>query len=130
MRVTVDMIAAALENSGGLMSGAAAQLNISRPAVSERVKKSARLQDLIARIRESHLDLAETQLVRLIGEGNLGACIFYLKCIGKQRGYVERRELAGSDGEAIQMRVVDVPPRPATYEEWMRQRKAAEEEPT
>jgi len=39
------------------------------------------------------LDLAESKLLKAIEEGQIAAIIFYLKCKGKKRGYVERQEI-------------------------------------
>ena len=39
------------------------------------------------------LDMAESKLLKAIKEGQIAAIIFYLKCKGKKRGYVERQEI-------------------------------------
>lgn len=38
------------------------------------------------------------------------------------RAYIPRQELTGRDGGPIEQRSVDVPPAPATYQEWLAQR--------
>ena len=40
------------------------------------------------------LDFAESKLYELIKEANVPATLFYLKTKGKNRGYIERQELA------------------------------------
>lgn len=47
------------------------------------------------------VDFAESQLHKQIQEGNAASTIFFLKCQGKQRGYVERQELDVSGGMNI-----------------------------
>lgn len=42
---------------------------------------------------ESTLDLGEAELIKAMKKGNLTAIIFYLKCKGKHRGYIERQEI-------------------------------------
>ena len=41
-------------------------------------------------VTNTMLDIAESQLFKHIRSGNLTAIIFYLKCLGKPRGYVDR----------------------------------------
>jgi transposase-like protein len=49
-------------------------------------------------IKESLIDHAESKLQELIEDGNVTACIFYLKTKGKSRGYSEKSELELSGG--------------------------------
>jgi hypothetical protein len=54
------------------------------------------------------LDFAESQLHKQIGDQNTSATIFYLKTKGKKRGYVERQEITGIDGDNVfSIKVVD-----------------------
>ena len=46
----------------------------------------------MAEARESALDEAESELMKLIRAGNLTAIIFFLKTQGKSRGYSERSD--------------------------------------
>ena len=56
------------------------------------------------------------QLHRLVRDGNLGAVIFYLKTQHKIRGYTERIETNGKDGEAIEYRQIRTEPARALEE--------------
>jgi len=47
------------------------------------------------------LDYVEAQLLTNIRHGDPTSAIFYLKTRGKQRGFVERTEVTGAGGEAI-----------------------------
>ena len=49
--------------------------------------------------KESVDDFAETKLHELIKDGNVIATIFYLKCQGKKRGYVEKNELGFTNAQ-------------------------------
>lgn len=93
MALTIKQIEDALHKSGGFVSQAAKGLNVTASNVYARIKKSARLQEVKREIDESYLDVAEHRLIKEIGEGNLGAICFYLKCKGKQRGYVEKQQI-------------------------------------
>lgn len=87
-------IEAALRNSGGFLTGAAQQLGCTHQAVSKRIAKSEKLQAIRRELDEAFLDLAETSLMRILRDQNhdkhFSAICFFLKCKGKQRGYVER----------------------------------------
>ena len=50
-----------------------------------------------------HLSSSEkyNDLLTEMKSGNIASIIFYLKTKGKKRGYVERQEITGKDGEAI-----------------------------
>lgn len=41
-------------------------------------------------VNEELIDFAESQLMDHISKGNLTAIIFYLKCKGQSRGYIEK----------------------------------------
>jgi hypothetical protein len=52
--------------------------------------------------REEKIDYIESQLLKKIEEGDTTSIIFALKTLGKSRGYIERREVSGPDGTALQ----------------------------
>lgn len=60
-------------------------------AVKEAVKQS----------HENGLDLAESQLIKKINQGETTPIIFYLKTKGRNRGYIERNELTGMNGAPL-----------------------------
>lgn len=78
--------------SGGFITIAAKSLGVTHSAVSLYIKAHPELQDLIEEIQESYLDFAESQLISLIKAKDKAAIFFYLKCKGKERGYIERAE--------------------------------------
>ena len=65
-------------------------------------------KDFDAAISKAHkesvslgLDVAEGVLMKAVTEGKTAELLFYLKTQGKSRGYVERTETTGADGEPI-----------------------------
>ena len=94
-------IVAALEQSLGVVSSACRKVGISRTTFYK-------FQGECKEIEEFALDYAESQLHKQIGEGSVAATIFYLKTKGKKRGYVERQEITGLDGDNLfSIKVVD-----------------------
>lgn len=104
--LTVKQYATAIKASGGFLADAARILNVTRSSVTQRVKRNKKLQVILEEAQEENLDLAEAKLIELVKDGNLGAICFYLKCQGKQRGYVERQEVTGGDGEPLIINIV------------------------
>ena len=47
-------------------------------------------------IREGLIDFAESKLLKKINDEDMTAIIFFLKCQGKSRGYVERGQYEGA----------------------------------
>ena len=107
MRVSDDIIGQALQATGGFISLAAQRVGCSTRTVERRIAASAKLRAQLEEICEKKLDLAESSLMKLIKDGNLGAICFYLKCKGKHRGYIERQELAVSVDQSSMDNVSD-----------------------
>ena len=91
----------ALKKAGGFYSKAASLLGCSRQTILDARKRSPELERTLKDIRESYVDMAEISLINLVREGELGAICFFLKTQGRSRGYVERQELTGKDGESL-----------------------------
>lgn len=96
---TDEQIETALIQTQGIQSEAALRLGVADSTVSKRIQKSEKLLELVRSLREKNVDRAERSLMRLVDEGDLGAVIFFLKCQGKSRGWVERSELVISPGK-------------------------------
>jgi len=91
----------ALEKSLGVVTTACKAVGIPRGAhyrwMNEDPKYAASVNDL----ENLTLDFAESALHKQIKEGNTTATIFFLKTKGTKRGYIERQEITGKDGQAI-----------------------------
>ena len=77
---------------GGAGRAAASYLGLPYRTLLARIRKNPWLQDELQMIREDKLDFAESMLMKLISEGNPNAIIFYLKTIGKDRGFTEQKQ--------------------------------------
>ena len=106
---TKKALVEALESALGVVTTACKKAGISRTTFYQYVKDDAEFAAAVKDIEDVALDFAESQLHKQIKDGNTAATIFYLKTKGKRRGYVERQELTGADGDPM---VVKLP-------EWM-----------
>jgi hypothetical protein len=88
-----ESMLAALEASLGVVSAACHEAKIPRATYYKWIKEDKDFRQKVEDINNLALDFVETSLHRQIAKDNTSATIFYLKCKGKQRGYIERSEL-------------------------------------
>lgn len=81
----------AIPGSGGMITTIAKRVRCSRPTVYKAMERYPTVKQAIEDERDKNIDLAETKLLEQINEGNTTAIIFFLKTVGKRRGYVEKR---------------------------------------
>jgi hypothetical protein len=74
----------------GNISQIANHYGTNRRSIYERIKKSPYLQSVLEEAREFQLDFVESKLQQEINDGNIVAILFYLKCMGKKRGFIEK----------------------------------------
>ncbi len=89
---TVEQVITALTESKGMVTVAAKKLGCSPTTVHNYIAKHTTIRDAMDAARDSQLDFAELKLFEEIKNNNTTAIIFYLKTVGKRRGYVERSE--------------------------------------
>lgn len=98
----------ALEQSLGVVTTACKSVGIHRSTYYDYYNNDDEFKRQVDDIQNVAVDFAESQLHKQIQEGSTSATIFYLKTKGKKRGYVERQEITGADGDNIfQVRVID-----------------------
>lgn len=94
MKDNQDRFFKALEECHGNLTKACKQVKLSRNTVYNWLKQHPELKDRVADAREKTIDYVEDQLFDLIKKKDKTAIIFFLKCKAKDRGYVERQEVA------------------------------------
>ena len=82
-----------LNVKAGMVTYAAEAMKVSTPTLYRWINKSPELQEALNAIRNANVDMAESALIDKIKQGDTTAIIFYLKCQGKGRGYVERQQV-------------------------------------
>jgi len=92
-KVSHDQIAEALRKSGGMITRAAELLHVDTSTISKRVSRSPKLQEIRTKVKMDTIEILESVLIEKAKGGDLGAICFYLKCQGKDQGWVERQEM-------------------------------------
>lgn len=82
-------VLAALERNRGNITKAVAAANVSRQSYYNWLDDSPAFVEATEEVKEGLLDMAEDKLLELIQAGNIIATLFFLKCKGKSRGYIE-----------------------------------------
>lgn len=85
---------AALEKSLGVVTPAARQCGIDRHNHYVWLKEDPEYLAAVESLVDVALDYAESKLHKQIEDGEVSSTIFYLKCKGKKRGYIERTEVS------------------------------------
>lgn len=98
-----EEIAEALEKFNGYVYLAADSIGCTPKTIYRRIESTAWLAEKLDSIRGKELDVTEMALHKAILDGEPWAIQFKLKTQGKDRGYVERQEVTGADGGAIEV---------------------------
>lgn len=91
----------ALEKSLGVVTTAAEMVGINRKSHYDWYNNDPEYKAAVDELKDVALDFAVTALHKLIEKGDTAATIFYCKTQGKKRGYIERQELTGEEGQPI-----------------------------
>lgn len=91
----------ALRVSFGIIAHAAQQVGIDRSTHYKWLEDDPQYKADVADLKEYKKDFIESKLIKLINEGDTAATIFAAKTQLKDRGYIERNEITGSDGKPM-----------------------------
>ena len=103
--ITYGDVEEAIWFSEGLISAVARRLKVSVFHVQNIFKRHKLLEQEFTEFRERITDEVEGHLLEKIRNGDTIATLFYLKCHGKARGYIDR-ETAVAGKRGVKMRVV------------------------
>ena len=90
------LIIQSLRKTLGNITQACEDAGIARSEFYRYVREDDDFGALVESVREEMIDFAENSLFKQIQEGNTAATIFFLKCHGKARGYLEKPPVAPS----------------------------------
>ncbi len=98
---TAARIIKALHESNGLLTLAAQKTGLGYRTVCRYVAEFPSVKEAAQESHERMVDFAESKLYQKIKDGDNACIIFYLKCQGKERGYIEHHEVSGPGGGPI-----------------------------
>ena len=96
----------ALRECRGMVAVAARMLGVSRESIYHRLKTSPEIKEAHVEISEHQLDRSELKLFEAVEAGEAWAVCFYLKCKGKERGYIERSQVEHSGTVELDVRAI------------------------
>ncbi len=99
--LNLDDVAQKIRDARGNIAAVAQQLHIGRQTLYRYIEAHPSLQPVILEARETMKDMAESVLYSKVLAGEPWAVCFFLKTQAKDRGYVERAEMTGKDGESL-----------------------------
>ena len=99
----------ALANTSGIVSSACKAANVSRMTYYRWYNEDPDFREKADDIKELQKDFAESLILKKMKEGDTTMIIFYAKTQMKDRGYTERKEITGKDGEdLIRTKEIDI----------------------
>ncbi len=106
-----ELFLVALGECDGNVTKACEMADVSRKEYNFWCAESQEFIANIDEVAEGILDGMEQILIDAAKNDNLTAVIFYLKCKGKGRGYVERQEVTGKEGKPLtfEMNFISIP---------------------
>ena len=105
-RFTPKQVADTLIETRGMVFLAAKKLGCSDDTIYNYAKRYKAVGDALRQQRGQFVDMAELKLWNAVNEGEAWAVQFALRTLGKERGYVERQEVTGKDGNEMIIKVV------------------------
>lgn len=109
-KLTPENVRDAIDQSGGIVSHVAKRLGCSRQGLYKWLGKNPELGRAIFDERERLLDKAESNLAVAVEAGHLGASMYVLSTLGKDRGYSRRIEANESPRPMGNVIIIDSKP--------------------
>ena len=102
--LTAEAVINKIKEMHGNVSSVARAFKMSRQTLYKYINDHPTVQAALDESRETMIDNVESKLYSKALAGDTASMIFFLKTQGKQRGYVERNEITGKDGNSIVVR--------------------------
>jgi len=90
---SIDLLREVVERNAGIGTLIAKACGVDPSTVLRWRKKSGKVEAMFQAVKEMNLDLAESKVMQAIQAGKTAECLFFLKCHGKSRGWIERQEI-------------------------------------
>lgn len=91
----------ALEKSFGVVTDACKAAKVCRDTFYRYCNDDPKFKAAVDAMEEVAIDFVESALYKQVKEGVPSSTIFFLKTKGRKRGYIERTEHTGADGQPL-----------------------------
>lgn len=91
----------ALDGTKGIVRPACRVTGVSPATFYRWYNEDLEFHDKVDDVKELQKDFAEALILKKIEDGDTSMLIFYAKTQMKDRGYTERKEIVGKDGESL-----------------------------
>ena len=98
---TEDEVLSAIKDSAGIVSKVAENLGCTWGTADKYIKKYETALTLMAEECERILDLAESEMIKHIENGDIQMIKYILATKGKKRGYTEKQEIEHTGSQII-----------------------------
>ena len=95
-----DMLAI-LVNTMGIVYSACMKAGITRSTFYKWINEDNVFAEAVSDIKEQQKDFCESKILQKMQDGDSTMLIFYAKTQMRDRGYGDKREIVGKDGEAL-----------------------------
>lgn len=102
-KYTMEQVLAAIKDSHGIITTIAKRLGCSWSKGRDSIDRWETTRKAFEDEIEQILDLAESKLFTSINNGDVQSAKWILSTKGKKRGYTERQEVTGPDGDALRI---------------------------
>lgn len=104
-KITPEAVLKVLPGTFGNKSAIARRLGVSRKSIDRMIEENTEIAEAFEQERETAIDFAESRLMQGINSGDPESIRFFLRTIGRRRGYSERMEVSGENGGAIVVKI-------------------------
>ena len=101
-----EPILEAIKDSAGIVSTIAKRLGVDWHTAEKYINEYDECKQALSNESEKVIDLAETKLIGAIQNSDMQTVRWFLATKGKRRGYTDRLELTGADGENIKYDII------------------------
>ena len=105
-RVKKATVIEAIRGTGGIVSQIAKRLSVDWSTARKYINAWDETKKAFEDERETILDMAESTIFKSVKEGNSQDAKWVLSTLGKNRGFSERQEITGANGETFANKVV------------------------
>ena len=105
-KLSKQKVIQALKETKGAVYLAAARLKVSHTAIYDYVNKYDDVREVKEFYTEELNDIAELKLRQAVQKGEPWSIKYQLSTQGKKRGYIERQEITGEDGNELVIKVI------------------------